>query len=151
MPPDSTAQLCITWSTNSPDLNASDLSAEIDNVTVTHYADGDGYSYSRAPNINITWNASSLHYMKINESSYAVTVVYTITASSNAHGFYTLSYPNNCPPPIPFAVTGGGSQSVSSSDFPNGFFFPSSCRLSGSLSIGRITGYGGVSTTLVDG
>jgi hypothetical protein len=150
MSPDSTAKLCVTWSTNSQDLKLSDFSAEIDNVTVTPYADGNGYSYSRAPNVNITWNASSVHYSKINESSYAVTVIYTITATSNAHGFYTLGYPNNCPPIIPFAVV-GNSQSVSSSDFPKGFFFLSSCKLSGLLSTGRITGYDGVSTTVVNG
>jgi hypothetical protein len=149
--PASAASLCITWTTSSQNLKLSDFSAEIDEVTVTHYADGsNGYSYSRAPSVNITWDASSVHYGKINQSSYAVTVVYTITASSNAHGFYTLSYPNNCPPMIPFAVV-GNSQSFSSSDFPQGFFFLSSCKLDGPLSIGTVTGYSGMSTIMVRG
>jgi hypothetical protein len=149
--PASAAALCITWTTSSQNLKLSDFSAKIDNVTVTHYADGsNGYSYSRAPGLNITWDASSVHYSKINESSYAVTVVYTITASSSAHGFYTLGYPNNCPPIIPFAVV-DSSHKVTSSDFPQGFFFLSSCKLDGSLSIGRVTGYSGMSTTVVSG
>ena len=143
--PPSIAKLCVTWFTTSRNLKVSDFNASIYNVTVIHYASGDGFTYVPAPNINLTWDASSVHSTQLNDSTSSVTVVYTITASSDAHGFYTLSFPNNCPSFIPFAVV-GISTNVSSSNFPQSFFALRSCPLQGSLSIGRITGYYGLNT-----
>jgi len=155
MQPGTTANLCVTYSVGTNDLPLSDFAAAIYRVTVTptydsnHNLSGHGYSYSPATDPSISWDSSSLHYSGAN-GSFTVTVVYTISASNIVSGFYDLTYPNNCPPLIPFAVVGSFT-TVSSSDFPQGFFFDSSCRLEGSLGHPTVTGYSGMITTIVQG
>jgi len=150
MPPGSAAQLCITWTTDSPGVNASSLPADVLNVTTTHTNGGGvAYAYHKVRDINMTLDPSSVHSSKVGDSMFSVTAVYSVTAAVNASGFYSFEYPNMCPNPIPFAVV-DTSHVVTAADFPQGFFiFLGSCAVEGDLSAGTITGYGGMTTTTV--
>jgi len=150
MPPGSSAQLCVSWTTDSPDVNASTLAADVLNVTTSQTnGGGEAYAYHEVRDVNMTLDSSSVHSKGDGSGSFGVTAVYTVTAASNATGFYSFEYPNICPLLIPFAVV-DPSHVVTAADFPQGFFiFLGSCAVEGDLSAGTITGYGGMTTTVV--
>jgi hypothetical protein len=140
--PGTVDELCITYTINQDDLPLAAFAVTLSSVNATKVHGGYEWSFSPAPGVNITSNAAFLDVNQLNSST-TVTVVYTITVSSGAGGFYSLGYPNNCPALIPFAVT-DNPQGVTFADFP-GFFQPGSCELSAPLGV-SVTGYTGMTT-----
>ncbi len=137
-----TATLCVTYSSGR-NVTTTDLAAGAWIVNATKYQDGYGYSYARAPSINLNMTSLSRNPSGGN-------VTYLITASSNAGGFYSLRYPGICGF-VPFAVVTGPLARVSSSDFP-GFFMISSCPLYGPFNgWSRIIGFSGMTTVWLTG
>jgi len=143
MQPGTPVTLCITYHLH----NGSDLSAS--NFTIhafvvhANLASGQ-YSYTAARNVNLTLDATSLNMTDLRTIGGSVTIDYSVASSPNISGFYTISYPFNCPPWIPFAIVNGGLGSVSASDFP-GFFAPSSCMTSNTIISSEITGFSNMS------
>jgi hypothetical protein len=110
-----------------------------------------GFSYSKtpAPGISISADPSSIILEPSASATNQVQVEYTITASPNARGFFSLNYLDSCPAFIPFSV-GYGTLGVNATDY-HGFFMPSNCvwMVSPLAGIPQIVGYGGMGTTLI--
>jgi hypothetical protein len=141
-----TATLCVTYSAGG-NVSADDLAADALIVNSTAfpgpYQYGYQYSYSKAPNITLNLTSLSL-------TSTGGNVVYTVTTTKSAGGFYSLDYPGQCGL-IPFAVASGTSQHISSSDFP-GFFLASTCPLFSPFNAwSRMTGFSGMTAEWLTG
>jgi hypothetical protein len=110
---------------------------------------GPGFSYSYVPaqGVSIIANPSSISIPASNSNT-TIIVNYTITASSNASGFFSLGYLSMCPPLVPFSI-GYGDSAVNASDF-HGFFFPSNCPSTlPEIGFPEIIGYAGLGTLSV--
>ncbi len=153
MLPGTTGTICVTYGINvvndAPLPNSSVFRAEVDKVSASKGTNGYDFSYSPAPGMSITSNASSIQSFVPRTHSDEVTIVYTITTSSSATGVFDFAYPFGCPPLTPLAVLGAG-QTLNPSDFP-GFFWPADCVQDTRVSSGVITGYGSITATWVTG
>lgn len=141
-----TATLCVAYQLENDAILPATINfsgSQILEVNASSIGGGYSYSYSPAPGISETATPSILTIPAgFNQSR--IIVNYTITATAQAKGFYTLSYYEPCPGLIPFSV-GYGTAQVNASDF-EGFFIASSCSLQLPLSDGEIVGFGGMGT-----
>jgi hypothetical protein len=135
------AMLCITYAVQG-NYSPNDFKVQAWAVNSTKLVGGYEYSYTAAPSINFTFDPASVN--STDTSPHNLTVVYNVTSSPDFTGFYTITYPNDCPPFLPLAVTTDSPGSISSADFP-GFFIPSSCRLDSPFGSVMITGFSGMS------
>ena len=143
MQPGTKATLCITYDLgNGSSLSASNFTVHAF-VVHANLASGE-YSYTAARNVNITLDASSVNMTELRTMGGSITIDYSVVSLPNISGFYTMSYPFDCPPWIPFAIVSGGPESVSASDFP-GFFAPSSCITSNIIGSSEISGFSNMS------
>jgi len=149
-PPGGTATFCIDMSLRQANVSASELGAEALSVNATLLPGSCcEYSYSRAHGINITFDPSSLNLTSFRYSAGSLSVLYSMSASRNATGFYSLSYPGVCGL-ISLAVT-NEPQKVSAADFP-GFFVPSTCPISPPFDgWSQMTGFTGMTASWVTG
>ena len=151
MKTNSQATVCVkyTLSSNIQSVRTIDFNSSIDVVNATAvYQNGtfSGYEYSYKPanGVSIEANPSSITVGPENYSQQFI-VNYTITASSNAKGLYSLGYFGSCPNLIPFSV-GYGTSQINGSVFKS-FLLPGSCVLNGAFSSnGVLVGYGGLGT-----
>jgi len=155
--PGSTGLICVTYTLNesaplSPSASPLRLSSNIYvvNATYDNNTNGEGseyfYSSHLAPGLSESANPSSVDLPLASGDSF--TVVYSVTASENATGFYSLSFTGGCPSLIPFAVTTDG-QGVTPSDYTG--FFASGCVKSSIFTQVLVTGIAQMNTSLLDG
>jgi hypothetical protein len=154
--PGTTGLLCVTYTVNATAFQEGNITIQFQgavdsvNATYTNSTNGEGYvysySFSPAPGVTDTANPAVVTFQE-GSSLTTVTIIYTITASQDSAGFYSLDYPITCPALIPLAIT-DASQKVTAADFP-GFFFPQACGKEEPLSNPRVTGLAGVNTTLI--
>jgi len=143
--------LCVTYTTDPSFLNAASLenfteplSGSVDSVNAT-YTGGVGWQYSThpVPGIVVTPSLNNIAETA-GQASVRITVEYTITVSGGVSGFFAISFTNNCPSLIPFAV-GSSPAQLTAADFP-GFLYGISCApLDGGIS-SQVTGYSALTT-----
>lgn len=150
MKPGSVSALCVTYSVSSSERNltANMFSASIINANATCTGEYNCIYYPyNAQNIQILSDAGSSDLTNMNSSK--ITVVYTIVASQNATGYYSLSFPNQCPSLIPFAIA-ESPQLVNASEFV-GYFAPSSCPIVSAVGQPEFTGYTNLNVVWLSG
>lgn len=139
--PGTSGTLCINFtgtSGRSQNYSANDFAVQAQIVDATKNPGGYTYSYKTAPNISFTLD--SVPQIPV-DGPFNVTAVYQVDAAPGITGYYTISYPNNCPPFTPLAVV-SSSGSITLADFP-GFFMPSTCLDIAPFDRVSITGFGG--------
>jgi hypothetical protein len=150
MPPGGMATFCIEMSLRQANVSASELGADALSVNATLLPGSCcEYSYSRAHDINVMFDPSSLDLTSFRQSAGSLSVLYSMSAGRNATGFYDLRYPGVCGL-IPLAVT-EEPQRVSAANFP-GFFVPSTCPVSPPFDgWSQMTGFSGMTASWVTG
>ncbi|MDA4121676.1 MAG: hypothetical protein OK456_00680 [Thaumarchaeota archaeon] len=155
--PGSTGLICVTYTLNdstplSPSVSPLRLTSSIYvvNATYENNSNGEGseyfYSSHLAPGLTESTDPPSVDLPLASGDSF--TVVYSVTASKNATGFYSLSFTGSCPSLIPFAVT-TDSQAVTPSDYTG--FFASGCVKASIFAQVLVTGIAQMNTSLLDG
>jgi hypothetical protein len=151
--PGAVGTVCVTYTVSvvngAPMPNASLFEARVFAVNATKDGNGYSFSYTKAPIVSISSNASGIQTYVPRDHSDELTIAYTITASNTPGGVYDLEYPFACPGLTPLAVI-NSSQTLKTSDFP-GFFWPGDCIQDTRVSSGIVTGYSGVSATWLTG
>ncbi len=156
--PGGTGLFCVTYSVDTGGMTqASDTIEFSSSVDIVHASysvnpNGEGnvysYSYLAAPGVKETADPSAVTFQRGSGSPTTVTVVYTIVASQNSSGFYSLGF-TSCSPLIPLAITYNW-QKVEASDF-TGFFLPLDCTFQPPFSDARVTGLASMNTSLLVG
>ncbi len=155
--PGSTGLICVTYTLSDfVPLSASASPLELTssiylvNATYENSSNGEGseyfYSSHLASGLSESANPPSVNLTSASGNSF--TVVYSVTASENATGFYSLSFTGSCPSLIPFAVTTDG-KGVTPSDYTG--FFASGCAKSSIFTQVLVTGIAEMNTSLLDG
>lgn len=148
MQPSSVAVLCVTYLiapgtfqgyTGSPQVY--NLTGSADMIKANCVGGGCVLSSTKSSEISVTASPSSVIISDSSQSQIEVT--YTITTSANSSGYYSLSFFNECPPYIPFAVQGVSQAPLTGSDY-KGFFTLLNCSQQGVLEDGLVTGIAGM-------
>jgi len=156
--PGGTGLVCVTYSVDTGAMSQPSVTIEFNSSVDIVYAsysvnpNGEGsvysYSYRAAPGVKETAYPSAFTFQRGSGSPTTLTVVYTIVASPNSSGFYSLGF-TSCSPLIPLAITDNW-QKVEPSDF-TGFFLPLDCTFQPPFSDARVTGLAAMNTSLLVG
>jgi len=154
--PGTTGLLCVTYAVEMSTIQQENTTIQFQgtvdlvNATYTNNTGGEGYyysySFSPAPGVADAADPAAVTFQRGSNVT-SITIVYTIAASRESAGFYSLGYPIECPQLIPLAIT-NGSNKITAADFP-GFFFPKACTGEHPLSEPRVTGLADMNTTLI--
>lgn len=141
MQPGTTATLCISYEANET-LSANGLLADAVNVNASSLANGAQHSYTVAP--NVTFKLDSYQTTSAGGSA-----IYTITTENGVYGYYSMSYPGQCPL-TPFAVVIAGSP-LTPAEFPGFFQVPNCFSVKPFTGYTNITGFSGMTAVWLTG